>query len=198
MRVIGGVHRSRRLLAPPDWQTSRPMTDRVKQSLFDRLWSLGLVGEEAEGRFSLDLFCGTGGLGIEALSRGAKHCAFVEANRRVRALLEKNLAELELADRATVIGMDVLTGIWLNLLPRSQLSRLGAIFCDPPYQLTRSHREADRLANSLTQLAAMTPEEAVLIIRIDDHTEPINIDGWNAPEMHRYGSMVLCLYTHGA
>jgi 16S rRNA (guanine966-N2)-methyltransferase len=97
MRVVAGTARGRRLEAPAGRDT-RPTSDRVREAVFNALGSLGAV----EGAEVLDLFAGTGALGIEALSRGAASCTFVERDRAARGLIERNLAGTGLADRATV------------------------------------------------------------------------------------------------
>ena len=93
MRIIAGTHRGRTLLAPADAETTRPITDRVKENLFNRLHSLGVLGY---GRV-LDVFCGTGSMGLEALSRGADHCTFVDRDRDAIDRLQQNLDTLGIA-----------------------------------------------------------------------------------------------------
>ncbi|TFH40350.1 MAG: 16S rRNA (guanine(966)-N(2))-methyltransferase RsmD, partial [Lysobacterales bacterium] len=95
MRVITGMAKGRRLLAVPGDGT-RPITDRVKESLFD------ILAGDVEGSVWLDLFAGTGGVGIEALSRGAEHVVFVDKMRKAVDVLRKNLEITQLADSARV------------------------------------------------------------------------------------------------
>jgi 16S rRNA (guanine(966)-N(2))-methyltransferase RsmD len=106
---------------------TRPTADRVKESLFSILSSLCRL----EGLRILDLCAGTGSLGIEALSRGAAFCCFVEHDRPVMALLEKNLMSSGVSDRAELVTLDAPKGL-------QQLSRQGKrfdlVFLDPPYQ----------------------------------------------------------------
>ena len=119
MRVIAGELRGRRLTAPAG-STTRPTSDRVKEATFNALGSLGAI----EDATVLDRFAGSGALGIEALSRGAAHCRFVEVDRSALAALRGNLDALGLGpDRATVQAADLAAdaGPWdLALL-------------DPPY-----------------------------------------------------------------
>jgi len=119
MRVIAGDLRGRRLQAPQG-RTTRPTSDRVREATFNALTSLGAI----EGAAVLDGFAGSGALGIEALSRGATHCLFVERDRDALAALRANLEACRLGpDRASVqVGdLAVVTGRWdLALL-------------DPPY-----------------------------------------------------------------
>jgi 16S rRNA (guanine966-N2)-methyltransferase len=97
MRVVAGSARGRRLEAPAGRDT-RPTSDRVREAVFNALGSLDAV----EDTTVVDLFAGTGALGIEALSRGARHCTFVERDRAARALVSRNLAATGLAGEATV------------------------------------------------------------------------------------------------
>jgi 16S rRNA (guanine966-N2)-methyltransferase len=99
VRVVAGSARGRRLVAP-DGRLVRPTTDRVREAVFNALVSLDAV---VDARV-LDLFAGSGALGIEALSRGAAHATFVEREARVRAVIGENLAATGLAERATVVG----------------------------------------------------------------------------------------------
>jgi 16S rRNA (guanine966-N2)-methyltransferase len=119
VRVIAGELRGRRLQAPAGG-TTRPTSDRVREATFNALWSRGAI----EGATVLDGFAGSGALGIEALSRGADHCLFVERDRPALDALRANLEALGLGpDRATVRAGDVevVDGRWdLALL-------------DPPY-----------------------------------------------------------------
>ena len=99
MRIIGGEWGGRRLHAPKSGV--RPTADRVRQTLFD------ILGAGVSEGTVLDLYAGTGALGLEALSRGASSAIFVEASRSVRLVLERNLQELQAGPRARVIGLPV-------------------------------------------------------------------------------------------
>ena len=191
MRIIGGTHRSRRLLPPGGTGTTRPITDRARQSLFDRLWDLGLLGDPDAALPVLDLFCGTGTLGLEALSRGAASCLFVESDRDARRRLDQNLRTLDLADRAMVHGGDALTMLWTNLLPPEPL---GVAFCDPPYRLTRDPDGAARVAVLVGDLAPLMADGGVLMLRTDTHTTPPVAAAWEGPVSRRYATTVLHLY----
>ncbi|CAN5804119.1 16S rRNA (guanine(966)-N(2))-methyltransferase RsmD [soil metagenome] len=118
--MVAGELRGRRLLAPPGGAT-RPTTDKVREAVFNALASLDAV----VGATVIDLFAGSGALGIEALSRGAARCTFVERDRVARAVIDTNLADLDLRARATVVAGDAIT----------VATRLDAdlAFADPPY-----------------------------------------------------------------
>jgi 16S rRNA (guanine(966)-N(2))-methyltransferase RsmD len=123
MRIIAGRNRGARLVAPRGLG-SRPMLDRVRTALFDVLGDM-------EGLRVLDLFAGTGSLGLEALSRGAASCLFVESSRPALTALEKNVEQLRLADRVLIARGDVFH--FLRVLEE----RFDLVFFDPPYAMFR-------------------------------------------------------------
>lgn len=125
MRVIAGSARGVRLAAPAGMQT-RPTADRVKEALFSIIASRCSI----EGSRVLDICAGTGSLGIEALSRGALAACFIEHDRPVLKILEKNLATCAFTDRADCLAVDVFRG--LEMLARKQ-ARFDLLFFDPPY-----------------------------------------------------------------
>ena len=105
MRVIAGTARSLRLKTP-DGMDTRPTTDRIKETLFNMLQPyLG-------GALFVDLFSGSGGIGIEALSRGARHAYFVENEKRALACIQENLQFTHLAEQATILKTDVLSALY--------------------------------------------------------------------------------------
>jgi 16S rRNA (guanine966-N2)-methyltransferase len=124
VRVVAGTLRGRRLVTPHGRDT-RPTSDRVREATFNALASLGVV---ADARV-VDLFAGSGALGIEALSRGAAHCTFVEQARPALQALRTNLDVLGLADRSLVAPMDV--DRFLAGAPPADL-----VLADPPYAFT--------------------------------------------------------------
>ena len=127
MRVIAGELRSRRLKGVPGLAT-RPTPDRLRETLFDIL-----APRIADATF-LDAYAGTGAVGIEALSRGARHSYFLEHNRAALAVLRENLAALGVGARATVVP-----GRVLLTLPQH---RADLVFLDPPYEQEREYAAA--------------------------------------------------------
>ncbi len=120
MRVVAGELGGRKIVAPEGTST-RPTTDRVREAMFNSLGSSGLL----DGALVADLFAGSGAIGIEALSRGAEHCVFVERDRGALRSLYANLESLELTDRARVLTTDAMSaaaGIDCDI-----------VFADPPY-----------------------------------------------------------------
>ncbi|MCL4079552.1 16S rRNA (guanine(966)-N(2))-methyltransferase RsmD [Coriobacteriia bacterium Es71-Z0120] len=127
MRVVGGQLRGRRIAAPRGRDT-RPTSDRVREALFSILEArYGGV----DGAVVLDLFAGTGALGIEALSRGAAHATFVDSDERAVALIRQNLASLGLSDRTTVLRADALRSLPARLAARP----FSLLLADPPYRI---------------------------------------------------------------
>ena len=187
MRIIGGTLRSRRLHPPRDVETTRPITDRVKVALFDRLWDAGLLDEGN----ALDIFSGTGSLGLEALSRGLTHCTFIERDKYAREMLEKNIEELGLGDESEIMSVNALAPVWLVSLPRKPLK---LVFCDPPYSIVEDDETRPQV---LALIAALTPHMepgGVCMLRTPDTVTPEAVEGWMEPKRHTYGSMTLHFY----
>lgn len=124
MRIISGEFKGRRLIAPKG-QKTRPTTDRVRESLFN--WLAHHKDIELHGAAVLDLFSGTGALGLEALSRGAAHADFVENDRDALQALRHNIHTLQAEDRCKVHGLEA------NRLQKSA-KKHDIIFMDPPYR----------------------------------------------------------------
>ena len=120
MRIIGGDARGRTIVAPAGAKT-RPTQDYVRESLFN------IIRWDVEDARVLDLFAGTGQLGIEALSRGAREAVFVDARRDACQVVRENLTKTHLAERAQVVQMD-----YLSYLGAGR-GRFDLVFLDPPY-----------------------------------------------------------------
>jgi 16S rRNA (guanine(966)-N(2))-methyltransferase RsmD len=145
MRVIAGTARGRPLVVPRGTAT-RPITDRVKETLF------GILGDRVIDARALDLYAGSGSIGIEALSRGAASCDFVEHDRRAVAAIRENLERAGVADHASVHAIDV-----LRYLDRSADHRFELVFVDPPYEERAILAPLERL------LARLAPGAAVVL-----------------------------------
>lgn len=142
MRVIAGTARGRQLVAPRGSGT-RPIADRVKETLF------AILADRVVDARVLDLYAGSGAVGIEALSRGAASCAFVEHERHALAAIRENLDRAGVAERASVHPVDV-----LRFLGGADVDRFELVFLDPPYVerdiLAPLERLAPRLAPGAT------------------------------------------------
>jgi 16S rRNA (guanine(966)-N(2))-methyltransferase RsmD len=170
MRVIAGSARGIRLTAPAGMQT-RPTADRVKEALF----SIIVSQRDLVGTRILDVCAGTGSLGIEALSRGAASCCFIEQDRNVLAVLEKNLSSAGLADKAECLTLDASKG--LNRLSK-QGKVFDIVFFDPPYssglysQVPKDLSSLSLLSDAgllVVECSARTPlaERYDMLVRID-------------------------------
>lgn len=127
MRIISGEFRHRRLHSPPEGSITRPIPDRVKESVFN------LLRGHFEGVAMLDAFAGVGAIGLEAVSRGASTVVMVEKDRRVAEILERNARELGATDRVEIVVGDALGPGALARCPRP----LHLAFFDPPYEMVR-------------------------------------------------------------
>lgn len=136
MRVIAGEFRSRRLKSLEGMQT-RPTPDRLRESLFN------ILAPTLEGKTFLDAYAGTGAVGIEALSRGAKRVIFIEKNREAATVIRENLTTLGAAARA-----EVLHGRVLQYLPHRDAD---IIFLDPPYDLEHEYAEGMKILGTREQ-----------------------------------------------
>lgn len=121
MRIITGLAKGKKLLTPQGMLT-RPTTDRIKESIFN------IVQFDIEGRRVLDMFCGSGQMGLEALSRGALSCTFVDINRSARAAVDANIESVGFIQQCKVSGADA-----LSFVKKYQGAPFDLIFLDPPY-----------------------------------------------------------------
>jgi 16S rRNA G966 N2-methylase RsmD len=158
LRIIAGEFRRRKLRSPPEGATTRPIPDRVKESVFSMLRG------NCEGAAVLDCFAGTGAIGLEAVSRGAARCVLVEQDRRVCRVLEENIRELGCEDRCEVVQGDALGTPALSRCPKP----VDLIFFDPPYALMRDPGEGggwERVRRQLIRLLPNLSDTGYLVLR---------------------------------
>lgn len=167
MRVIAGKFRGLRLKAPPGSQT-RPMTDQVKETLFNVLGARLAVPGAVPATEVLDLFAGSGALGIEALSRGARRCTFVERDRRSLNVLHDNLRSLRVRNTYHVVTDNA----WTIRLPRARQGGYGLVFLDPPF---RDVSDTYRVTDLIERIAARILPDGLIVFRSDRKTDfPLN------------------------
>jgi 16S rRNA (guanine966-N2)-methyltransferase len=152
LRIVAGACGGRRIETPTG-RATRPTTDRVREALFS------ILGASVEGATVLDLFAGSGALGIEALSRGAAEATFVESHPRAVEVIRRNLAELDLAGR--VQRRDVFA--WLA----EASGPYSVVFADPPYS------SAGRTAQRLSELLPPLLRETSLTVTESDKRDPL-------------------------
>jgi len=155
MRIIAGEYRSRRLHTPKDASVTRPIPDRVKVSLF------GLLRGNCEGANVFDGFAGTGAIGLEAVSRGAARCVFVEKDKQIVRILERNIADLGAGDRCEVVQGDALGPGALSRCPRP----LDLAFLDPPYPLVLDPAGWIRVRTQFMRLIDLLSDGGFAILR---------------------------------
>jgi len=180
MRVIAGEFRGRKLL-PPESEVTRPVTDRVKQSLFD------ILSPNLPDAVVYDCFAGTGSMGLECLSRGAKHVTFFEADRSAGERLRRNIQTLNVKDRSTVIGGDLFKWFGSNIKGNADL-----IFLDPPYRFLREKPEdliklAERFRQHLNPVG--------MVIFRHDAADALVLPPLRVADVRTYGSMTLEFLT---
>ncbi len=156
MRIVAGSARGLQLEGPGRLPI-RPTSDRVRQSLFN------ILAPVVEGQNVLDAFAGTGALGIEALSRGAASCVFLEKDSRCLAIIQRNLDHTRLAGGARIIRCDALRSI--DKLRELNL-RFGLLFFDPPYQILGAPSGWAALIDFMMTLAdaELTTPDAIFIV----------------------------------
>jgi 16S rRNA (guanine966-N2)-methyltransferase len=182
MRVIAGKYKSRRLAAPPGMHT-RPTSDRLRETLFN------VVAPGIERSAWLDLFAGSGAIGIEALSRGARSVHFVELSPGAIRTIRKNLHTLEIADGAEVIEREA--AIALRMLEAQAVS-FDFVFLDPPY---RKMGDYEQVLGFLSQ-SRLLNAGCQVIAEHDKHFDPGNEFGsLRRHRTLRQGDAVLSFYS---
>ena len=175
MRIIAGQRRGHKIDGPKGRDT-RPTSDLVRESMFN------ILRRVVPDRPVLDLFAGTGALGLEALSRGAAHALFVERDRENVGLIRRNLATLRYEDRGAVVAADAYR--WARTFAPEPGAPVVA-FLDPPYREIERH--AKRFHGLLSDLVAKLPDDSVLVVesgRPFDAAVLPDLDAW---DLRRYG-----------
>jgi 16S rRNA (guanine966-N2)-methyltransferase len=173
MRIIAGANRGARIFAPKGEDT-RPTSDRVREAAFN------LIGP-VDGAAALDLFAGSGAMGLEALSRGAESTTFVESDRDACRTIDRNIEKLRLTG-ATVLQQDVFQAL------AAGRRTYDLILCDPPYGFDQDARIAPYLRRSLA-------EQGLLVYETTSRREPA-LDGLRVRTSRTYGSARLTLFEH--
>ena len=186
MRIIAGTKRGMNLLSPKN-QVSRPITDRVKESLFSVLYKYDLP----DGAKIADLFCGVGSLGLEALSRGAEFVLFVEQDRNIITILRKNIEKAGFIKnskviRANAFKIDNLVGI--------NERRFDLVFVDPPYKRTKNVQPGSPFADLLDLLGTRINNNGVVIVRTSvDVSLPEQYNRLQVVERRQWGTMAVAI-----
>lgn len=177
MRVITGTARGT-VLKTPDGVLTRPTTDRVKEALFS------IIQFEIPGAQVLDLFAGTGQLGIEALSRGAKRAVFVDAREEACKLIRENLRRTKLEEAADVVRSD-----YLDYLSRCR-ERYSLIFLDPPY----AEVFLENAIRRITEIDILQSDGIMVAERPLGKALPLELKGYSRSRDYKYGKTLLTVY----
>jgi 16S rRNA (guanine966-N2)-methyltransferase len=179
MRVIAGEAKGRKLLSVPG-QATRPITDRVKESLFN------ILGRRVVDALFLDLFAGTGSVGIEALSRGACRAVFVERNRQALKVIAENLKKTRLAERAQVVSSDV-----FKFLRGKFDEKFDLVYIAPPQY--KGLWAKTLLALDGRELLA---DEGLIIVQMHPkELASLDLKFLQLADQRKYGSTLLCFYS---
>lgn len=176
MRVTGGTGRGRRLKAPPGLRV-RPTSDKVKQALFN------ILGEKVAGAAFLDLFAGAGGIGIEALSRGAGRVVFVDDSRRSLDVIRENIGQTGFGDRAEVVASRA------EAYLKRTTERFDILFLDPPYA-----EELRPLLELISGAGILRTDAIVLAEHFRKQPSPEKAGALALYREAKYGDTVLAFY----
>ena len=177
MRIIAGTSKGRRLSTPKN-HSLRPTSDRAKESIFN------VLGKDIEGKVILDLFAGTGNLGIEALSRGAKKTIFVEKERQALRLIRKNLARCGLSGQSEILPVDADRAI---AILKQRADSFDLIMMDPPYEKGWLQKIFKKLNSH-----PIYRRDSILVIEHGRHESlPPFMDRWNLIRQRRMGDTVI-------
>jgi 16S rRNA (guanine966-N2)-methyltransferase len=198
MRIIAGEHRGRRIV-PPAGKATRPMLDRVREALFSTL------GESVEDARVLDLFSGTGSLGLEALSRGAREVRFVERDREAYDRLKRNVGGLEMTERAQLARANALdSDTWRARRDRTETAGAQGpwadiIFFDPPYAMIDDPGTRGRILSVVDELVrgVMAPDGVFVLHAPRRRVQRRELDASFDVDERTYGTTSLWYVRHG-
>lgn len=184
MRIVAGEYRGRRLLTPKG-RDVRPTSDKVRGAIFNALQARGAI----EGQRVLDVFCGTGALGLEALSRGAAHCTFVDADRATLALARENAENLGAQDRCRFMNADMTRSERLG----ASASPYGLVFLDPPYRKSLIDAALSGLARN-----GWLDDGALCVVESEKGFEPVVDGSFTVHDLKTYGDTQVLILRYSA
>ncbi len=184
MRIIAGTKRGMKLLGPKT-QVSRPITDRVKESLFSVLYKYDLPA----GRTIADLFSGVGSLGLEALSRGAEFVTFVEQDPRIIVTLKKNIEKSGFDNESKVIRANAFSiGAPVNE------QGYDLVFVDPPYARTSDVGKDSHLGRLMDVLQQQVSPDGIVVVRTSERIELLDrYNEFHIIDRRKWGTMAVTI-----
>lgn len=174
IRIISGILGGRKIVAP-DGDITHPMGERQRNSLFN------IIKDEIEGAEVLDMFAGTGSLGLETLSRGAKVATFVERDQIAQNAIAKNIETLGLEDRANLVRASA--SAWLE---KNEDKKFDLIFADPPYD--------DVQFSTVSQIMGLLKPGALMVLSHPGRSESPTRPGVVVVDNRSYGTVALTFY----
>lgn len=181
MRIVGGSARGRTILGPKDAKTIRPTADRVRETLFN------VLGQSLEGLTVLDLYAGTGALGLESVSRGADRAVLVDSGREALGLCRANLEALGFKDRVEVLASPVTRALGL-LGGRGE--RFSIIFADPPY----AAEVVTELLDGISTHGLLADEGVIVLEHAKREPAPEAHAGFERFDQRKFGDTLVSLY----
>jgi 16S rRNA (guanine966-N2)-methyltransferase len=181
MRVVSGVCKGRGLKAVPG-NSTRPTTDKVKEALFN------MIGPYFEGGIGLDLFAGSGGLGLEALSRGLEKVIFIDRDGKAIQVIHENIKACSMEDKSEVYRNDADRA--LKALIKREMS-FNYIFLDPPYK----KQELIKLMEKITEKALLKPDGVIVCEHGHDVDLPQTVGVFSQIKHEKYGMIAISIYS---
>ena len=179
MRIVGGKYRHRTIIYPDDATHTRPTKDRVREAIFSALGDIS-------GARVLDLYAGSGAMGIEALSRGAIHCTFVDISHIAIKVIKENIANLKIEES----DYEIIRNKDINALElfKQREQKFDLIILDPPYEEGQYEAIVDKLNND-----GLLSENAIIVMEANRPIKLENIDYQKNKEYH-YGEIMVFIY----
>jgi 16S rRNA (guanine(966)-N(2))-methyltransferase RsmD len=188
MRIIAGSKKGMALLSPKT-QSSRPITDRVKESLFSVLYKYDLPG----GTRVADLFCGVGSMGLEALSRGAEFVTFVEKDPKVIAVLKKNIERAGFTKESKAVRANAFK---VGAVVGSGMEKYDLVFVDPPYAAAKSAGAGSALSGLLDVLDEQVTAGGIVVVRTSGDVTLLGEYGqFQIAERRQWGTMAVTILS---
>ncbi|MFP6751026.1 MAG: RsmD family RNA methyltransferase [Pirellulaceae bacterium] len=187
VRIIGGTLGGRNLHYSGDLRT-RPMKDRLREAIFN------LVGPRIKGMQAIDLFSGTGALGIEAVSRGATRAVLIERHFPTVGLIQQSINDLGLENQVAAIATDTFYWVEQGLETHLPLTANAPwlVFCSPPYDLYQT--EAGNIESMLQQIGELAPRESILVVESDDRYDNQQLPWPGSWDIRNYPPAVVAMW----
>jgi len=185
MRITGGQARGRHIISPKGMDI-RPTSDIVREAIFN------IIGQDLSGLSVLDLFAGTGSLGIESLSRGATRAVFIDHSQKAVTLIKKNLSSLGFSPLSRIIKKDLSKGMPLNHELMNQIFDL--VFLDPPY----GRHHVPLLLKGLLKNILLSPTSLIVAESSKNDNMPYSFGNFTATDTRSYGDTKISVYANEA